>query len=313
MRRRHDVKTKKLRAVAVAALALLPLAGCADNAAQASSSAVGDKKIEQPFSIFLGDAIGVVDYAQLKVLNQCLADKGYPQNLRVMASGPRNPFPQLIVTEATFGPASEDDAKRRGFGQDEPATPPAVVSSDPTYDRVSDQCAEDAWKKLSPNAKEVYYSYFDLGNALGMPFLLTVNQRMGQARWDQLLSCLAGKGYQTTKKADFYRYPDPGLFGVPLGSDTPDPAASWVPKHVPGTVEVGPAVPARSYTPAPREADFALAWYRCRRDTGIDKEQMATVMQVEGELVKKNETALSELNPQVEQVAKQAAALIGQS
>ncbi|MEU7904933.1 hypothetical protein [Actinoplanes sp. NPDC049118] len=307
------MKKKWCAVVAAAALTLGPLAACSDQGVGATPADAAGQQVEQPFAIFRGASLGAVDYAQLKVLNQCLADKGYPQNLQVMLAAPRNPFPQLIVTEKTFGPASEEEARRDGFGQDEPAIPPSVVSFDPNYDRASEQCSEDAWKKLSANAKKVYYSYFDLGNSLSMPFHLTVNERMGRARWTKLLSCLADKGYRTNDEDAFYRFPDPGLFGVPIGAGAEDPAASWTPKGVPGTVEVGPATPARKYRPSAQESDLAVAWFRCRRDTGIAKDQMDLVMQVQRGLVAKNESELTELNPQIEQIAKQAATLIGQA
>ncbi|GLY07731.1 hypothetical protein Acsp01_81100 [Actinoplanes sp. NBRC 101535] len=288
----------------------MPLAGCSATGDTSPSAGGTAPAIEQPFAIFHGDSLGVVDYAQLKVQNQCLADNGYPQNLRVMSAGPRNPFPQLVVTASTFGPASEDEARAHGFGQDEPAVPPSVVSFDANYDRASDRCFTEAWKRLSDTAEKVYYSYFDLGNALSMPFHLTVNERVGRANWDTLLSCLSADGYTTTKKDDFYRYPDPGLFGVPLGL-TAGAEEEWEPKGVAGTVEVGPATPARRYQPTERETDFALSWFRCRRDTGIAEKQTTAVVDVQKELVAKNEDRLTALNPQVEELAKQAAALIG--
>ncbi|WP_433298169.1 hypothetical protein ACQP2F_42720 [Actinoplanes sp. CA-030573] len=311
--RTHPVSGGTGRRVALAALAvlLLPLAACSKTPAGATPGAAGQKNA-QPFSAFLGDALGVVDYAQLKALGQCMADAGYPQNLRVMGPAPRNPFPQLVLTDATFGPPTEQVAKEHGFGQDEAPVPPAIASFDPNYDHASDQCTSNAWKKLPPNAEKVYYSYFDLGNALSRPFLMTVYQRVGQPKWKTLLTCLAGKGYHTSQEDSFFRVPDPGLFGVPLGDSAPDPAETWKPKEVPGTVEVGPATPAKRYVPSGRESDFAVAWFTCERDTGIAKLQMDTAMQVQQELVAKNEAKLTELNPQIQAIAKQAAALIGQ-
>jgi hypothetical protein len=314
--RRDPLVSRKCRRVALAALAvlLLPVGACSKNAESGAGPAgtgTAGQKLAQPFSVFLGDALGVVDYAQLKVLNQCLADAGYPQNMRIMGSAPRNPFPQLIVTDETFGPASEQAAREHGFGHEQAAIPPAVASFDPNYDQVSEQCSKNSWKKLPASAEKVYYSYFDLGNSLSEPFLLTVFQRIGKPGWTSLLSCLADKGYHTSKEEDFFRIPDPGLFGVPIGDPVADPAEDWKPKGVPGTVEVGPATPAKRYVPSARESDLAVSWFTCTRDTGIAKQESEVAMQVQRELVAKNDTRLTDLNPQVQEIARQAAALIG--
>jgi hypothetical protein len=311
--RRDPLVSKKRRrmAAAVLAVSLLPVGACSTTSEPTRTGTAGSE-MAQPFSVFLGDALGVVDYAQLKLLNQCLADAGYPQNSRVMGPAPRNPFHHLIVTDETFGPASESDAEQHGFGHDQAPVPPAVASFDPNYDKISERCSENSWKKLPTNAKKVYYSYFDLGNALSRPFLLTVFERIGKPGWRSFLSCLADKGYHTSKEEDFFRIPDPGLFGVPIGDPVADPAEGWKPKGTPGTVEVGPATPAKRYVPSAQESDFAVVWFTCARDTGIAKREMELAMEVQRELVAKNETKLTELNPQVQEIARQAAALIGQ-
>ncbi len=266
---------------------------------------------DHPFSLFLGEEIGQIDYAQLKVRNKCLAKAGYPQNLNVMLGQPRNPFRHLIITARTFGPTSVEEAKRVGFGRDSLSAPPSVVSFDPNYDRAYDSCTDDAWKALSDDAKNVYYGYFDLGNKLSQPLSRTINERMGVSAWQKLLSCLDDKGHRPRSEQEFLQTPNPGLFGVPVGVDAAEGLDRWQPKQVPGTVEVGPAVPATQYQAGPVESALAVAWFECRQQTGIDKLQLQTAVEVQRELVDKYESSFLELNPQVTRIAKQAAELIG--
>lgn len=295
-------------------LAVLPATGCTK---ESKASGGPDPAIaagadsNQPFALFLGEKLGNIDYAQRKIRNQCLADAGYPQNLQVMMGRPRNPFSHLVVTPKTFGPVSEQEARQTGFGQDVPASPPSVVSFDPNYDKVFDDCTKKAWAKLSDKAEKVYFGYFDLGNALGSTFLKTVNERVAASRWKELLSCLGAKGHRTAKEEDFLRSPSPEQFGVELGEGDKRAEQNWQPKQVPGTVEVGPAVPAQRYQPSPQEAALAVAWVQCRRDTGIAQQQLDIAVAVQRELVAKNESSLVELNPQIESMAKKAADLIG--
>lgn len=289
---------------------LLPVAACSESAAEPPADLAAAKS-DQPFSLFLGEELGQIDYAQLKVRNKCLAKAGYPQNLNIMLGRPQNPFRHLVVTARTFGPTSAEEAKRIGFGRDSLAAPPTVLSFDPSYDKAYEECTDSAWRELSDDAKKVYYGYFDLGNKLSQPLSGAVNERTGATAWRALLSCLAGKGHRPQNEQEFLRTPTPALFGVPVGVDAAEGLDRWKPKQVPGTVEVGPAVPATQYQAGPAESALALAWFECRRDTGIDKQQLDVAVQVQRELVTKYESSFLELNPQVTRIAKQAAQLIG--
>ncbi|MEV0004582.1 hypothetical protein AB0H28_20190 [Micromonospora sp. NPDC050980] len=290
--------------------ALLPVGACSSATADLPADLAAAKS-DQPFSLFLGEELGQIDYAQLKVRNKCLAKAGYPQNLNTMLEQPRNPFRHLLITARSFGPTSAEEAKRVGFGRDSLSAPPSVISFDPSYDKAYDRCTDIAWKELSDDAKKVYYGYFDLGNNLSQPLSPTVNERMGDTAWRKLLSCLGDKGHRPQNEQEFLQNPNPGFFGVPVGVDANEGRDRWKPKQVPGTIEVGPAVPAAPYHAGPAESALALAWFECRRATGIDKKQLETAVQVQRELVAKYESSFIELNPQVTRLAKQAAQLIG--
>ncbi|PWR09360.1 hypothetical protein DKT68_12415 [Micromonospora acroterricola] len=289
---------------------LLPVTGCSQPAAGPPADLAAAES-DQPFSLFLGDELGQIDYAQMKVRNKCLAEAGYPQNLNVMLGQPRNPFRHLRITEASFGPTSEAEATRIGFGRDSLPAPSAVVSFDPSYDRAYDRCTDTAWRALFKDGKQLYYNYFDLGNKLSEPLMPMVNDRMDPASWRGLLSCLVGKGHRPKDEAAFLKAPTPALFDVPVGTDAGAGENAWQPKGVPGTIEVGPAVPAREYRAGPAESRVALAWFQCRRDTGVARQQVEIAVQVQRELVAKHESSFIELNPQITQLAKQSVKLIG--
>jgi hypothetical protein len=280
-------------------------AACSDSGDRHEKLAIDG---DMPFAAFLGDDLGIIDYAQLKMRNQCLAEAGYPQDLNIMLPEARNPFPSLVITARTFGPTSEEEARRIGFGRDSRPAPPSIASFDSAYDKTSEECDQKAWRKLPASTKEAYQQYYDLGNQLGLPFFKTIDERM-RGGWQKLLTCLGKKGYHASREEEFLKSPEPGLFGVQAGGEPTDPADDWNPKGTPGTVEVGPARPARQYHAAPAEGALAVAWFHCRQETGIDKEEMNTALQVQRELVVKYEVSFTELNPRIEAATREAVRL----
>jgi hypothetical protein len=264
---------------------------------------------KQPFALFLGEALGVIDYAQLKMTNQCLAEDGYRHNLETMVSGPRNPFDNLIVTARTFGPTAEAEARRLGFGMDLPAAPPAVVSSDATYDRVLERCSTRGWKRLGDAAHRTYIAYFELGNDLSRPLMRSIDARLDPRATGGMLACVKDKGYRISDEAAFRRTPSPRLIGATI--HPPETGDDWQPRRIPGTVEVGPPTPARRYEASPAEGAMAVDWLRCRRTSGLADNQLAVAVEIQRELVIRHETQFVELNPEIEQVARTAAAVTG--
>lgn len=57
-----------------------------------------------------------------------------------MLDRPRPAFTGLVIKARSFGPTTEQEARRIGFGRDTPADPPSVVNTDPP-DRLSDDHA----------------------------------------------------------------------------------------------------------------------------------------------------------------------------
>jgi hypothetical protein len=293
---------------AVLVAVVLAMSGCGKTG-RAHDKVAMDR--QSPFSLFQGEEIGLVDYVQLKLRNQCLAKAGYPQDLNVMLATPRNPFDNLIISARTFGPTTEQEARRIGFGSDQAAAPPTVVSFDPNYDESTRTCSKQAWGRLGAEAERVYFGYYDLGNKLAGPLMPMIEQRLDPQFSSRLMACITGKGYRVSDTQAFLKTPDPHLLGVPFGTLDSGVGASWKPKGVPGTIEIGPTTPAQQYQASPEEGALAVAWLDCRQETKLTEQQVTIATAVQLELVTKYEDTFVELNPQVERLARQAAALIG--
>lgn len=301
---------------ALAVVATVALAGCdvggsklASGPRTAQSPSGADQ--DHPLALFRGQDLGLIDYAQLKVRNECLAKAGYPQNLDAMQGGPRVVFENLIVTPRTFGPTTEQEARRIGFGIDQPAEPASIVSYDPNYNSAMDDCTKNAWQQLGTGAQQTYNAYFDLGNKLAGALMPTITSRLDPQLPAKMLSCMQGKGYHPDDDQAFLKTPNPKLFGVHFGDPDPGPGATWQPNKGSLAVQVGPAAPARQYHASAEEGALAVAWLRCRQATGLADQQMSVAVAVQKELVAKYETTFDELNPKIQTVAKKAAALIG--
>jgi hypothetical protein len=172
-------------------------------------------------------------------------------------------------------------------------------------------CVVTAWRELGDDSVRVLGAYNDLGNKLLKPLMPTINARLDPGLPAKLMSCLGGAGYRARDEQAFLNRPDPRQLGVRLGEPELGAAASWKPQRVPGTVQVGPQVPARPYQATPEEGALAVAWLRCRQRTSMADQQLRVAVEVQRELVAKHETAFEELNPLVRRIAKHAAALLG--
>ncbi|SDJ02449.1 hypothetical protein SAMN04488074_101305 [Lentzea albidocapillata subsp. violacea] len=266
----------------------------------------------QPYDIVLGRQIGLIDHTQQKIRNRCLADAGYPQDASVMLAQPVDSFEFLTMSERDFGPTSEDEARRLGFGQDTIAAPGRVASFDANYDRNLERCSEQAWAKLGPDAHKTFTDYYELVNTLA-DYHRDVDAAMPPDMPAKVLDCMAGKGFTVPVREEFLKKPAHQQFGVTYGKLDGGAEDAWVPRGVPGTVEIGPALPVRHYTPTPEESSVALAWFRCGRETGRMQAWFAAVQQVQARNVEKHQTWIDELNPKVEELARKAAAVAGES
>ncbi|WP_444949262.1 hypothetical protein [Micromonospora ureilytica] len=285
------------------------LVGCTSEPGEGDPPPIASDAAKQPYDLFLGERLGIVDYAQRKLRNQCLADAGYRQNLEAMATKPYNPFEHLIMTARSFGPTSADDARSVGFGRELPPDPPSVISSDPSYDTAIEGCEKTAWGRLGKDSAKVYGEYYALGNKLEGPLQAVHDAELPADMTGKLIDCLKEKGYPLNDRNQFLKRPLPELFNVKVG-DFDQEGAQWQPNKRPGTVEVGPQKGPVKYNPTPEESKLALAWFTCRQRTDLTRFQLNLAYKIEDDVVKRNETSFVELNPKLEELARIAAALI---
>lgn len=302
-------------AVSMIMVGLLVSCSGAEPAGSTSGSPLasgGKKEAGQSFDIFLGQELGLVEYAIRKIRNKCLAKAGYPQNLNGMLAAPTRTFPNLVITERSFGPTSEGEARRFGFGRDAPAQPARVVSFDPGYDKSLARCEEDAKAAIGADVQRVIDAYIDLGNKIQAEYQAHLLKKIGEAKPhvnQELLDCMSTKKYVPTDRSAFLEEPDPKLFGIRFG-DLENGGDNWEPKRVKGTVQVGPPVPAIRYVPTAQESALAVAWFQCRRSTGLSAALHKAASDVQADIVSRHEVQFEELNPQLQTMSRRALTLI---
>ncbi|MEV6305610.1 hypothetical protein AB0M02_39770 [Actinoplanes sp. NPDC051861] len=300
----------------VAALLVLPLTGCsflgddepATPGAAPVASAAAEPKPSQPFDILQGEKVGLIEHAQAKLQFRCMADSGYPQNQEIGVPAPVNPFEGLVIGAGSLGPMTEAEARRQGFGHDMDAERPALVSNDVNFDKAGERCDEKAWDDLGAGARETVWAYYELTNQLG-PYRKELDRKLPGDLAGKMLECITGAGYRPADREQFLKTPNPDQLGVTFGDLEPTTARDWEPRRRSGTIDVGPAIPARRYVPTPEEADLAVDWYRCRQETDMLGAYLAAARPVQQTYVDRYESQITELNAKVEELSRAAATL----
>jgi hypothetical protein len=310
-------------AAVAASIVLLALGGCglADDSAGGPPAAaarpyptgtpVRAAPPPQPYDIFRGDLLGRVDHAMLILRDKCLARSGFPQLAEAGPGDVRRIHPHLRVSLSDFGLASEAEARQRGFGQDLPGEPRRVLSKDANFDASMQRCAAEAWHAIGPRAWDVYRQYDELGGLL-TEALATVHQAPTPAKMAAGLADCVDPHYRIPDRAAWLKDPSVKAFGVRFGDHVDPPEAAWKPTGA-GSVEIGPAIPARRYVPTPEESELAVVWFRCTDKVGLQRHRTDAAMAAQRAAVTKHEARFEALNPQVEALARQAAILVGAS
>jgi hypothetical protein len=101
------------------------------------------------------------------------------------------------------------------------------------------------------------------------------------------------------------------MFGVAFGELDPSPADNWRPAKKTGTVQVGPAVPARKYHPTAEESKLAVAWFQCSQQTRRVELELQAAYAAQQRYLDRFEGTVTELNARVEDAARKASTAAG--
>ncbi|MFB6719637.1 hypothetical protein ACFCV3_05720 [Kribbella sp. NPDC056345] len=256
----------------------------------------------QPYDAFRGDLLDVIAAAVLVERDRCMAKADYPELQEIGGQPVSGSFDDLKVTAGSFGATGAAEARRRGFGRDVPAEPPAVRSTSQQFSAAMDRCTQEANARLGPNAQEVQNRYYDLGNQLRMALRPVYADKMPPRFAVPVLACLQAKGFTS-------KTPDVRSFGVPFGDAGPEPSRGWDKR---GVLQVRPANPARPYVPTSKESELAAAWYDCTTTAGWPRYQLTRALALQAATVRNLKPQLDELTPTIKSLAHQANTVIAQ-
>jgi hypothetical protein len=264
---------------------------------------------DQISEVVLGaEEVNLIEFAANKLRAECMTERGYPQLEETGVRKTQPPFSDLDSSIPRFATVSEEEARVSGFGENQRAEYPHVVSYDRSFDEAFETCSTAASETIGRNAAEtksrVYQLYNDIvADRQAAQSSAKEERRIGGIR-ERFLDCLDSAGFRGRGRRDLDAY----NIGRPVG--TLEGAEPAIPKRIPGTVIVIPAIPARRYVPTPEESRLAVAAVRCSRRTGLGDrlgEQRARLLR---NALQKHETEIAELRPQIAQLGKAAAAVV---
>lgn len=209
--------------------------------------------------------LDLVRYAQDFLLRTCIVDNGYSE-LGEYVPETVDPLTQeqFNITAATFLYSSEADARSRGFGLSEPASPDKYYAHDDgAYGAVFDTCDKLAWEELGEDGLNTFVDYNNLVSRVSGEAWTAVEEatpKLGA----KLQACLTDKGAPVTDGGDYW-----GMnLTVTKGSlerpttERPGPAKS-------SGIEVVPGEPENPYVPTAEESDLAADVYDCSNTTTV--------------------------------------------
>lgn len=258
-----------------------------------------------PYDVYRAEDTELLSYSQMALRVECLKEQGYPEFEALIGDGPSDQTRQRLsnsVGETLFQDAK--DAAARGFGFPAEADPGSVVVHDPGFDATFVECNDKAWKALGAADKTLHSEYVGLANRLVTALMNGTGAAVGAAT-AKIGKCLVDQGKPVTINANSNWGVD---FEIPLGSATRSEAEAWKPRQTNG-VEVRPGHPATQYVPTAEESALAVSYYECSESSGARQDLGAELLKVKQAAVAKEEAALAELNPKIEELAKKAANL----
>lgn len=288
--------TRSTLTISLLALALVGCSGKADSATVQPSS--------DPYDAYRVDDLQTIDAAQKLGLYQCLAAEGFPQLLEM------DPDPEgADASEGLESPdglwfASEEQARKNGFGHPEPGRDSTFRLEDPAYVSLIETCMTSAWESLGSEAEQTMADYAQLGNKLRAEAFTSIDEQMPEFR-ERIFKCLQENDAPVSRQEGT----EWGLgFNFPTGSvEGPERESADSPQW--GFSE---AVPERKYVPTLEEAEVAVQVHNCAVDTGVKSEVKELAYQDRQAAIADVEVELDELNSKISEMAKKSAALRGQ-
>lgn len=269
---------------------------------------------DDPYSAYLSDNLLAINSAKLEISYKCYAENGYPLFLEVLPAQKANAFrgdaltPDFKTTFASMSEApwfsSEAYARETGFGHTTPARDPHVFASDGAFAQISKFCEEKALSAISGSA-ELLKQYVALGNSLAESLRNETREIEGPLN-QKVFDCMNKGDYPVDPHGPNKQHVWNVDFGVPYGSA---PGEEWpVPSKGGGAIQLVPATPELRYTPTTQESEAAAAMYRCSIESGARDSWTKAVNKAKQRVLAGNEARFSELNPQIQALAKSAAA-----
>lgn len=252
--------------------------------------------------VFRTDKLVMLERTQGRLRAGCLAKRGFHQLSKLDNPEQPDPFADLNVTAPDFAARSEDDARRFGFGWNEPAQSAHIISSDPAFDRAFDQCGNRAAQTIDPEFPRLRSRAYNLINKINVETTRASLDGPAAADFDRmtapLLDCLDRHGFHGASGQQ--RSLDSYGVGRPTGRLTgPEPAP---PRKIPGTVEVLPPVPERTYLPTSQESALAVVTVRCAREIGYGDSYVAHRLGVLRTLLTTYESEIHEVTSRIEEM-----------
>ncbi|MFK3980538.1 hypothetical protein ACI2K4_09185 [Micromonospora sp. NPDC050397] len=252
--------------------------------------------------VFRSDILVRLERQEASVRATCMAERGFPQLAQVGQVAPERGLVELNVTAPGFATVSEADARRLGFGQDEPARAPRVMSYHAGFDRAFARCTEQAADRIGPRFTDLRGRAYDLMRDVNAEVRAESTSGADAEAYRMIaapvLDCLDQAGFTHQGDERHLR-----AYGVGLPTGTWSGAGPPTPKEARGTVEVLPAVPSRTYTPTPGEVALAVAANRCARRSGYAEKYVEQALTSTRAVLTRHEVELAELAAAIDRLA----------
>jgi hypothetical protein len=276
----------------------------------------------QPVDLLLGRVLGSIETSRVLYVHKCMATYGFPQLLEhdTMTGGPKSdPNSYWRVEPGLFGPDTEAQARQFGFlgasywdHQGEESI--GVVSSDPDWDTAADACYQEFSEALPQEG--LFQTYLDLHFEIVAEIFMAMRDSLeaeASAVFDEWLGCIETAGYtpqgiQLTFGAGGVGVVEPGAPLVTIGGSSALPqyfgvqAGNWEGESADSSGEYVPGV----YVPTEAEVELALTDVTCKQQTRFWERLYPILMDIQRRVIANFEDQLTELNPQIQELAQRA-------